>query len=188
MSSARTRSRESRARPSRERIAAARPSGSSPSRREAGGEAEEPENAQIVLANPRFRLADETHPPCDEILESADIIVDRSVSAERKRVDGEIASLGVGGEVASERHLGPTPICLDVLAQRRRFERTPVDDDRHRAMSDAGQGDLEPRLARAADHFVGRGRGREVEIDRWARRAPDRAPRRRRGGSPRPLR
>ena len=92
--------------------------------------------------------------------------MDRSVGAQRQRVDGEIAPPGVGGEVAAERHLGPPPVGLDVLAQRRRFDRAPVDDDRHRAMRDAGQRDLEPRLSRAADDFVGGRGGREVEIDR----------------------
>ena len=92
--------------------------------------------------------------------------MDRSVGAERQRVDGEVAPTRVGGEVAPERDLGPPPVGLDVLAQRRRFERAPVDDDRHRAMRNAGQGDLEPGLARAADDFVGRRGGREVEIDR----------------------
>ena len=33
-----------------------------PARGEAGREAEEPQNAQIILANPRFRIADEAHP------------------------------------------------------------------------------------------------------------------------------
>ena len=166
MSSARTRSRDSRARPSRARIAADKtvavqlPGGVS------GREAEEPQDAQIILANPRFRIADEAHPSRAKILEPADIIVDRPVGAHRQRIDGEVAPARVGGEVAPERHLGPTPVGLDVLAQRRRFDRAPVDDDRHRAMRDAGQSDLEPRLARAADDFVGRRGGREVEIDR----------------------
>ena len=92
--------------------------------------------------------------------------MDRCVRAQRQRVDGEVAPPRVRGEVASERHLGPPPVGLDVLAKRRRFDRAPVDDDRHRAMRDAGQSDLEPRLARAADDFVGRRGGREVEIDR----------------------
>ena len=117
-----------------------------PARGESGREAEEPENAQIILANPRVRFADEAHPSRAEILEAADVVVDRSVGAERQRVDGEIASPRVGGEVASEHHLGPPPVGLDVLAQRRRFERVPVDDDRHRAVRDAGQSDLEARL------------------------------------------
>ena len=33
-------------------------------------------------------------------------------------------------------------------------------------MGDAGERDLEPRRPRAANHFVGRGGGREVEIER----------------------
>ena len=47
--------------------------------------------------------------------------------------------LRVGREVASERDLGLAAVGLDVLAQRRRLDRASVDDDRHRAMRDAGQ-------------------------------------------------
>ena len=99
------------------------------------------------------------------------VVVDDSLSAERERVDGEVAPARVGGEVASERHLGPAPVGLDVLAQRRRFDRAPVDDEGHRAVRDAGRRDLEPSRLGAADHFVGRGGGRQVEIeDRLAER------------------
>jgi hypothetical protein len=86
--------------------------------------------------------------------------------AEREPVDGEVAPLGVGGDVAPERHLGPASVGLDVLAQRRRLDRALVDDERHGAVRDAGQRDLEPRRPRAANHFVGRRGGREVEIER----------------------
>ena len=92
--------------------------------------------------------------------------MDRAVGPKRQRVDGEVAPPRVGREVASEDDLGPPPVGLDILAQGRRLDRAPVDDDRHRAMLDAGQSDLEARLLRAADHLVGRRRGREVEIDR----------------------
>ena len=87
--------------------------------------------------------------------------------------------LRVGGEVAAEHDLGPPSVSLDILAQSRRLDRASVDDDRHRAMLDAGQSDLEARPLRAADHLVGRRGGREVEIDRRltkrqiAHRAPD---------------
>ena len=51
-------------------------------------------------------------------------------------------------------------------------------------MRDTGQSDLEFRFSRTADDFVGRSGGCEVEIDRRLAEAPDRAPRRRRSGSP----
>src|SRR4029077_2859437 len=135
--------------------------------REAGREPKEPQNAQVVLANPRVRFADEAHSSRAEFLEAATVIVDRPVGAERERIDGEIAPPGVGDEVASKRHLGPPPIGLDVLTQRRRFERAPIDDDRHRSVRDASQSNLEPRSSRAADDDVGRRGGCEVEIDHW---------------------
>ena len=144
---------------------------------EAGREAKEPQNAQIILANPRVSFADEAYSSRAEILEAANVIVNRPVGAERERIDGEIAPPGVGDEVASKRDLGPPPIGLDVLTQCRRFERAPVDDYRHRSMRDASQSHLESRLSRAADDDVGRGGGCEVEIDRWfaEREIPHRA-------------
>ena len=80
-SSARTRSRESRASPSRAADRGGQAFAIEPARGEAGREAEEPQNAQIILANPRVRVADEAHPARGEILEPADVIVDRSVGA-----------------------------------------------------------------------------------------------------------
>ena len=116
MNSARTRSRERRASPSRARIAAEKALAVEPARGEPGREAEEPEDAQIILANASVRVADEAHPSSAKILEPADIIVDNPIGAERQRVDGEIAPPRVCSEVASERHHGPPPVGLDILA------------------------------------------------------------------------
>ena len=122
-------------------------------------------------------VADETHATGGEIRKPADIIVDGSVRAERQRVDGEVPPPRIRGEVASERHLGAAPVGLDVLAQRRRFDRASFDDHRHRAVRDAGERDLEPGRMRAANHFVRRGGGRQVEIKdgRAEREIADRA-------------
>ena len=137
-----------------------------PARGVSGREPEEAENAQVVLADARVRVADEAHPPRREVLEPADRIVDRSVGAERQRVDGEVAPLGVAREVAAEPDSRPSPVGLDILAQRRRLDRASVDDDRHRAVLDAGQRDLEPRRPRPANCLAGNSGGREVEIER----------------------
>ena len=139
--------------------------GVEPVRGEPGREPEEPQNAQIILTDALVGVADEAHASGGKIIKSADRIVDRSVGSKRQRVDGEVAPLGVGGEVASERHLGPATVGLDVLAQRRRLDRASVDDERHRPVGDAGQRDLEPRRPCTANHLVGRCRGREVEIE-----------------------
>ena len=45
-----------------------------------GMEAEEPQDAQIILGDARRRRADEAHAPRGEIVEAADIIVDRAVA------------------------------------------------------------------------------------------------------------
>ena len=86
---------------------------------------------------------------------------------ERQRVDGEIAAQRVGGEIAAEAHFGAPAVGLDVLAQRRRFDRRPVDDQRDRAVRDAGRRDgrMPAALARAIT-IVGRRGGGEVEVAR----------------------
>ncbi len=133
---------------------------------EPGGEAEEAQDAKIVLADALVRVADEADAARGEVVEPAERIMDLSVGAERERVDGEVAPARVGGKIAAERHLGVAPVGLDVLAQRRHLDRPAVDDDRHRAVGEAGRDDLESGRPGAAHHLVG-GRGRrQIEIER----------------------
>ena len=78
-SSARTRSRDSRARP----LAGADRGGQTLAVETAGGEAgreaEEAQDAQVVLADALIGVADEAHASRGEIVESADGIVDAAV-------------------------------------------------------------------------------------------------------------
>ena len=60
-----------------------------------------------------------------------------------KRVDGEIAPLGVGLPVAAERDLGVAAVGFDVPAQRRDFERMLVDDGSDGAVLDSRRHRLE---------------------------------------------
>ena len=87
-----------------------------------------------------------------------------AVAPQRKRVDGEVAPPRVGAKIAAERHPRVAPVGLDILAQRRRLDRPAIDDEGHRAMRDAGQRDLEAGRAGAANHLVGRGGRRQIEI------------------------
>ena len=108
-----------------------------------GMEAEEAQDAQIVFRDALARIADEAHAPRRQIVEPADIIVDRAVARGRQRIDGEIAPLGVGLPVAAEGDLGVAAIGLHVLAQRGHLERMLVDDDGDGAVLDAGRHRLE---------------------------------------------
>src|SRR5262249_59701202 len=78
-----------------------------------GVEAEEPQDGQIVFGDARRRVTDEAHAPRLDVGEPAHIVVDGSVAAERERIHGEVAPLGVAFPVAAEGHRGMTPERLD---------------------------------------------------------------------------
>ena len=68
-----------------------------------GMEAEEAQDAQIVLGDARAGIADEAHAARFEIGKPADVVVHRAVGIDRQRVDGEVAPLRVALPVAAER-------------------------------------------------------------------------------------
>ncbi len=113
-----------------------------------GMEAEKPQDAQVVLADAGWRVADEADPPGGEIREAVRVVVEGPVGAERERVDGEVAALGVGREVAAEAHDGVTAVRLDILAQGRDLEGLAVDHHRDGAVLDAGRDGLEAGVLR----------------------------------------
>ena len=59
---------------------AASPSASGGALAIGGVEAEEAQDAQIVLGDARCRLADEAHAPRRDVVEPADVVVDRAVA------------------------------------------------------------------------------------------------------------
>ena len=168
--SMRTRSRDSVSSPARAAMQADRPAASGRSAVAIGGvEAEEAQDAQIILGDPPRRVADEAHAPLLEIVEPADMIVDRAVARRIERVHGEVAPLGIAPPVAPERDPGMAPVGLDILAQRRHLERRAVDHDRDGAVVDAGRHRLEARGRGAAHHLLRHGGGGEVDVaDRLA--------------------
>ncbi len=142
-------------------------------------EAEEAQDAQIILGDAAGRIADEADPAFGEIVETADVIVDDAVGRDRQRVDGEVAPLGIDLPVAPERHIGFTAEGLDVLAQGRHLERHPVDHQRDGAVVDAGRHRLDPGGNSAPHHLLGERSGRDVDVaqrhadERIARGAAD---------------
>ena len=126
--------------------------------------AKQTKDAQIILADALARLADEAHAADGEIGETVHIVMHGAMDVEKQRVHGEIAPSRVGGEIATETDDRATSVGLDILAQCRDLEGSPVDDDRHRAMLVTGGNDLRAGGARAARHFVGRGGRREIDI------------------------
>ena len=115
-----------------------------------GVKAEEAQDAQVIFRDALCRIADEAHAPRRQIVEPADVIVDRAVARGRQRVDGEIAPLGVDLPVAAEGDLGVAAVGFDVLAQRGHLERMLLDDDGDGAVLDAGRHRLEAGGGRRA--------------------------------------
>ena len=123
-SSARMRSPDSSGSPAFSAAAAARPSASGASASPySRAEAEEAQDAQVVLADALARVADEAHALGLEVAVAAERIVHRAVGIAIERVHGEVAPHGVLAPVGGERHLRVAAERLDVAAQRRHFER-----------------------------------------------------------------
>ncbi len=81
-----------------------------------GEEAEEAQDAQIVLGDALRRLADEPYPPRGEIGAPADVVEQPPLAVAAHRVDGEVAPRRVGLEVVAERDLGVAPVGRHILA------------------------------------------------------------------------
>ena len=91
-----------------------------------GVEAEEAQDAQIVLFDARLGVADEAHPPRDEIGIAAKRIEHRAVASGIKRVEREVAPARVLLPILGEGDGRVPPERLDVAPQRRHLERHAV--------------------------------------------------------------
>ena len=146
-----------------------------------GVEAEEPQDAQIVLGDARGGIADEAHAAVAEVGEPADVVVHDAVRRHRQRIDGEVAPFRIGLPVAAEAHRRLAPERLHVLAQRGHLERVALDHHRHGTVRDSCRDRLEPGGLDAARHLGRRRRGGDVDVarllpeQRVAHRAADRA-------------
>ena len=129
-----------------------------------GVEAEEPQDAQVVLGDARGGIADEAHAPRLDVGEPADIIVDRAVARRRQRIHREVAALGIAPPVAAEGDLGVAAEGFDVLAQGGDLERLLGGDDGDGAVLDAGRHRLEARRLHPANHLLGDGGGGDVDV------------------------
>ena len=177
----RTRSADRLARPARARDAGEIALAIGLALAEGGVNAEKPEDAQIILGDPLVGVADEAHAPGGNIGKAPDVIVHDAFGVDRQAVDGEVAPLGIDNPVAAERHLGLAAEGFGILAQRRDLERLRIDDQRHGAVVDAGRHALDAGRLGAADHLLGQGGGRDIDVadrnvqQRIADRAADHA-------------
>ena len=82
-----------------------------------GVDAEEAQDAQVVLRDPRRRVAHEPHAAGPEVGEAAERIDHGAVRAAVERVHGEVAPGGVLGEVVGEGDGGAPPVGRHVAAE-----------------------------------------------------------------------
>src|SRR5204862_88636 len=78
--------------------------------------------------------------------------------------DGEVAPLRVADPVAAERDLRLAAERLGVLAYCRDLKRLRIDDEGHGAVVDARRHALDAGGPGAADHLIGKRRGRNIDI------------------------
>ena len=116
-----------------------------------GEEAEEAQDAKIVLADAILGSADEPHAAGSEIGEPAERIEHLAGDVAVERVHGEVAARGVLLPVGSEMHDRMAPVGLDVAPERRHLERPPVGDDGDGAVLDPGRRGLQARRFGARD-------------------------------------
>ena len=146
--------------------AAAQAASAHPRRRPAVAdeEAEEAQDAQIVLGDARRGVADEAHPARAEIGPAAEIVVEPAGSIAAHGIDREVAARGVGGEVVGELDLGMAAVAGDVAPQRGDLEMPTVRDRAHRAMREPGRDRRQAGALEQPDHLLrALGRG-EVDL------------------------
>ena len=91
---------------------------------EAGVEAEEAQDPQMILGNSLQGIADEANVALAEIVEAAEIVEDLAgPRVGRQRVDGEVAPRGIFFPVVGEGDGRAAAVGRDVAAQRRHLVR-----------------------------------------------------------------
>ncbi len=132
---------------------------------EAGVEAEEAEDSQMVLGDALEWLADEADPALGQIGEATEIIEDLAgLGVGEQRVDREVAAGGVGLPIVGKGDGRPAAVGRDVMAQRGDLERMAVADRSDGAMIDAGRNGLGPRSLEPTNDLVGQNSGGEIHV------------------------
>jgi hypothetical protein len=150
-----------------ERRAGREPLGLQPLRRIAipGGEAEEAQDAQVILADALCRIAHEAQPALREIPEpQAQRIQHGAIGLGVKRVHGEVAPRRVLLQPLGEGHGGAAPVRLHIAAEGGDLMRKAFGDQGHGAMLDPRWHAADPCGARQLHHAGGQGIGGDVDI------------------------
>src|SRR3954454_10016402 len=102
-------------------------------------EAEEAQDAQIILADALVGVTYEADASSLQIVQTAYGIMQGAIGRNRQRIHGEIAPPRVLFEVAAETHDRAAAVRRDIFALRRNLEGTPADNDRNVRALDSGE-------------------------------------------------
>ena len=119
---------------------------------------------RIAPERARARVADEAHPARLHVRPAAEGVEQAAVRGGVERVHGEVPPARVRRPVVGERHLGPPPEGLDVVAQRRHLERAVAGDHRDGAVVEAGRNRAQAGALRERDHLVRPRGGGQVDL------------------------
>ncbi len=134
-------------------------------RAETRREAEEAQDAQMVLGDAGIGIADEMDATGCQIHASVEIVDQRPVKRIGiKRVHREVAPRGIGLPVGAERHGRAPPVGRDVAAQRGDLHRPVMQNRRHGAMCDPRRHRLEARSPDPLDDLGGLMHGGDIDI------------------------
>ena len=127
-------------------------------------DAEEAQDAQIVLGDPRRRVADEADAPGAQVGKAAERIDQRAVGLGVERVHGEVAPGRVLGDVVGEGDDRAAAVGGDVAAEGRDLERLVLGDHGDGAVRDAGRHRCRPAAAASAITGLGPRVGGDVDV------------------------
>lgn len=130
-----------------------------------GGEPEEPQDTQVILADPVFGMAHETHMARRQIGKPrAKRIEHLPVGARIKRVHREIAPRRILLNPVREGHDGMAPEGFHIAPEGRNLVRLMPGDHRDGAMLDPGGNSAQARGPGKRHHLFGGRIGRDVDI------------------------
>ena len=129
-----------------------------------GEEAEETQDAQVILPDPLVRVADEAHMPRQRIRRAAKRIEHRAIGCGVKCVHGEIAPARVFLCRVGKGDNRVSSVGVHVAAEGRDLERLAVHDDGHGAVVDPGGHDAKTGLFAQFSDCFGPRVGGDVQI------------------------
>src|SRR6185312_12624969 len=129
-----------------------------------GAETEESQNAKVVFADSRLRVADEAHATLAQVVEASDRIVESPVLAAVEGIDRKIAPRCVFLPNGREGDDGVSSIGFDIAPECRHFERDAVGDDGDGAVVDARRMRAEAGLESEAHDLFRHSRRRDIDF------------------------